>query len=321
MADATPLSITRSANHACTSVIPGSQFKKLAPGHWAAVVSHSAGPTAEHSTGRSPLFGQCKDGYNTTTIKHLKVNGTDHATVGVSFFTTNPDGSMEPVPTHPGSEDARVHVTDKHGLTYQAVIPAGSNEPETIHWDNHEYTAENVAKINAIAPLDEPFRDPQIFEAEDAKSGGPVYYRVNDSEPCVAQRLFAQNPAEKAKIKTTSISGSGDMDGQYFEVHPSLHREVQGHIEGLKKAHGILSKSSASPGMAVHVLGMKERPDAVHVHVVHSTTPLSGLPKTPPKPDMFTINAEGGLETPSSKSLTLKPIGGSAGGGEAGAGS
>lgn len=315
MAESIPLKISRTSTHGCTSVIPGSAFKQLGRGHWAATVSHSAGPTAEHSTGRSPLFARAKDDYNTTTIHsvHVSGKGGSTGTVGISFYNKNAAGSMDPMDTHPGSGDARVHVTDKHGLTYHAVVPAGMNTPQTIHWKMHDYSADDVAKINAIAPLHEPFKEPQIFEADgDGKKSGVVYYRSNDENPCVAQRLFSQNPTEMAKIQKTTISNGDDADGTFFEVPSRLHADVTKHIEKLKTAHEVLSKTSSSPGMAVHVIGATERPDFVHVHVVHSNTESSKLPKPPSQPDMFTINADGGVTTTEVKSFKLKPIGGGA---------
>lgn len=310
-------SIARTSDHACTSVIPGTSFKKLGPGHYAAVVSHSSGPTAEHSTGRSPLFAGCKDGYNTTTIHHVQVSGNDPATVGVSFFTKNPNGRMDPMETHPGSSDARVHVTDKHGLTYHAVVPAGSTTAQTVHWKTHDYTADDVTKINSIAPLHEPFKAPEIYAADGDKKGGVVYYRSNDEAPCVAQRLFSQNPAEMAKIQKTTIANGDGTDGTYFQVSSRLNDDVTKHIEKLKAAHDVLSKASSDPGMAVHVIGTSAPPAFVHLHVVHHTTSTGQLPKPRDEPAMFTINAEGAVETPTKMRLSLKPVSGVSSGGDA----
>jgi len=294
---APPLSIARTSTHKCTTVIPGDHFSEIVPnsGHWVAHVSLANGATSEHSAGRSHFLTGCSDGHNTTQIEHFKVSSggkpNDSATGGFTFYNEGPDGTLSPQEVHAGHSDARVHVSGTHGLTYQAVVPAGSSAAQTIYWKNHKYSAEEVAKIHAVAPIDKPFKAPETFET--AKEKGVVLYRSNEADPCVAQRLFGQNPTEMAKLGRVTIENGKPTDGTYLKVPMRLHKEIDGHVERLKAAHEILSKTTTNPGMAVHVVGMKEKPDFVHVHIVHSTTSQSALPKAPAAPTEFSIG-EGG---------------------------
>ena len=302
------LSIARANSHTCTHIIPGAAFSQVGDGHWTAHVSTEEGPTSLHATGRSKHFNGCKDGFNTTTIHSVNISGNEPATAGISFYNQAADGKLNPQPTHEATPDARVHVDKTHGLTYHAVVPAGSTSPQTIYWKTHDYKSDDIAKVHAVANLDEPFRHPQTFEASGKK--GVVFYKLNEDEPCVAQKILAQNPTEMGKLKKTTIANGKPTDGDYLEVPKSLHNELEGHVKKLEAAHEIVSASSQKPGMAIHLVGMAKPPEFVHVHVEHSTTPASQMPKAPAAASEFSIGTDGQVSQEKATAFELTPLGG-----------
>jgi hypothetical protein len=306
MADSSaPLTKSNAPSHTCVVVVPGHQFTEVGDGHYAAHVSLAHGPMAQHSTGHSPHFNGCKDGYNTTTLEHAAMDSQGSAVFGVSFYNQDSTGKLVPRKTADGQPEARIHQAAEHGLTYNAVIPAGSTTTHTIHWATHDYNSDEVAKVHAVANLDKPFRNPEKFESASKK--GTVFYKVNDEDPCVAQRIFAQNPAEMAKLKKTTISAGKPTDGTYFEVPSRLDKDVSEHVSKLRTAHEILSKTSESPGIAFHIVGASQPPKFARIQVTHSFTPFSQLPKAPTAASEYN---NGTASAQSSASFDLKPVDG-----------
>lgn len=305
MADATALSMARTDSHKCHLVIPGSEFAQAADGHWVAHIPHEHDAATQHLAGASPALLSAKNGYNATTISNVHVAGDTKGTVGVSFYHENKKSkALVPKDLHPGSPDARVHVAGSHGLTYQAVIPPGSTEPQTIHWKTHDYTAEQTANINRLAPLDTPLNAPQTFEKPGDK--GVVYYRKTEN-PCVAQNLFSQNPAVQKRLKEVEVSNGDAMDGTYIVVPQSVHEDAQKHVERISAAHAVLSQK-IRPGTAVHVVGAN-RPDFVHMTIEHKRVTSREQPAELRGAQVFRPTEEGVTTEPAPGPVKLIPMG------------
>tara|TARA_B110000858_G_scaffold146360_1_gene166333 strand:- start:1887 stop:2894 length:1008 start_codon:yes stop_codon:yes gene_type:complete len=307
MPDATALSMARTDSHKCHTVIPGSEFAQAADGHWVAHISHEHDAATQHLAGASPALLSAKNGYNATTISNVHVAGDTNGTVGVSFYHEDKDGKLLPKELHPGAPDARVHVAGSHGLTYQAVIPPGSTEPQTIHWNTHDYTAEQTANINALAPLDKPLKLPQTFEKPGER--GVVYYRKTE-EPCVAQTLFSQNPAVQKRLKEVEVNNGDATDGTYIVVPKGVHDDANQHVERITAAHAILSQKT-KPGIAVHVVGSK-RPDFVHLTIEHKRVNTRDQPGKLATPEIFRPTENGVTSEPAPGPVKLVPIGNTA---------
>jgi hypothetical protein len=317
-----PLSISQAETHRSTHVISGDKFVPVGPGHYAAQVFHDEGPTAQHANGSSPFFNGVKDGYNTTRVDSVNTTGPDAITVGVSLCNEH-SGKLKPREPHASNQPGRALIYDKqpdgagdhYGTSYHVMIPAGStpSSDHVIHWASNGYTSQQAAEVDAVAPLNKPFRAPEKFESGHPDHKGHILYKKNDADPCVAHNIFKQNTKAMDKIEQTTLSNGKATDGSYFLVPNRLDKEVSEHVAKVKTAHEVLSKSGTKPGMAIHLIGVPgEVPKWTTVTLSHTSTPDAKMPKAPPPPTQFSAAADGGVQSGPAMStdFELKPIDG-----------
>jgi hypothetical protein len=182
-----------------------------------------------------------------------------------------------------------------------------------IHWASNGYTSQQAAEVDAVAPLNKPFRAPEKFESGHPDHKGHILYKKNDADPCVAHNIFKQNTKAMDKIEQTTLSNGKATDGSYFLVPNRLDKEVSEHVAKVKTAHEVLSKSGTKPGMAIHLIGVPgEVPKWTTVTLSHTSTPDAKMPKAPPPPTQFSAAADGGVQSGPAMStdFELKPIDG-----------